>query len=105
MANDRQELRLKKDPLHLMNNKCSTEGEAALGCSGEANAQLITEGWQKRYVADQRMAKEAVETYSAMGYEVRLESLQTDQIAEACMGCKTMLDQFSVIYTRKNLDK
>ncbi|NWG02919.1 MAG: hypothetical protein HXY44_08700 [Syntrophaceae bacterium] len=38
--------------------------------------QLEKEGWLRQFVADETLAKDAVEIYNLLGYEVHLQSLQ-----------------------------
>jgi len=72
-----------------------------LGCALPEDASLLKQGWEKRFMADSRMAREAVETYGALGYEVKLEPLNEAAMKDECSGCKAILRQFSVVYTRK----
>jgi len=72
-----------------------------IGCALPADASLLEQGWEKRFMADSRMAREAVETYGALGYEVKLEPLSEDAMRDECSGCKAILRQFSIVYTRK----
>ncbi|MCG8607933.1 hypothetical protein MJD09_23475 [bacterium] len=71
------------------------------GCAAPPNPKLIAEGWERRFVADARMALDAKETYLQLGYEVKLESLATSYLKDECSGCHILLKDFSVVYTRK----
>ena len=53
------------------------------------------------FVADQRMAKDAFESYTQLGYEVQLEPLGESALQDECSECHLILRQFSVVYTRK----
>ncbi len=84
---------------------CHENTGEILGCTLPADSELVAEGWQRRFLADSRMVQEAVETYGELGYEVRLEPFNEDGLKEECSGCKALLRQFSVVYTRKKNTK
>ncbi len=90
-----------KEPLHMLNQQCAKNSGSALGCALPADSTLSAQGWEKRFLADARMAKEAVQTYSELGYEVRLEPLREDEMKDECSGCKSLLKHFKTVYTRK----
>lgn len=71
------------------------------GCSLPGDAHLLEQGWQKRFLADPRMARDAEDSYKELGYEVRLEPLDEAALKEECSGCLALLRQFRVVYTRK----
>ncbi len=70
------------------------------GCT-QSDESLVAEGWERRYLADPRMAREAEENYSILGYEVKLQPLETAGIPEQCEGCSAVLQKFVVVYTKK----
>jgi hypothetical protein len=72
-----------------------------LGCTLPPDAKMTAEGWERRFIADARMARDAVDTYTQLGYEVRLEPIDTDGLKDECSGCKALFKQFSAVYTRK----
>lgn len=72
-----------------------------MGCVTPPDPDLLARGWERRFIADARMAREAEESYRALGFEVRLEPLRTDDMNDACRGCEALLQQFKVVYTRK----
>ncbi|MCC7431219.1 hypothetical protein IT568_10275 [bacterium] len=86
--------------MNEVEKKCSAFS-ISTGCKTPPNQKLIAEGWELRYLADARMCREAVDTYTQLGYEVVLEAFQTDLLREECSGCKSSLEQFKVVYTRK----
>lgn len=62
--------------------------------------KLISEGWQKRFIADEPRLSEALELYESLGLEVRLEPVDLE--SEDCTEC--MMDKpekYKVIYTRE----
>jgi hypothetical protein len=63
---------------------------------------LVAEGWERRFTADVQRTQEAVELYTQLGYEVRAESLQLEQLTGECEGCRSsVVLEFKTIYTRK----
>lgn len=72
-----------------------------LGCTLPPDPKLLAKGWERRFIADPRMAREAVDSYGELGYEVRLEPISLDGLKDECSGCKAMLQRFSAVYTRK----
>ncbi len=87
--------------LNLISEQCKIEHEGFWGCTLPPDAKLIAEGWERRFIADERMARDAIATYSELGYEVRLEAVNTGSLPEECGGCKSRFAQFSAVYTRK----
>jgi hypothetical protein len=92
-----------KSPGQLIevDDACRSSASTFGGCSAPPNPKLIAEGWERRFVADARMAREAKDTYAQLGYEVKLESLVTSYLKEECTGCHILLKDFSVVYTRR----
>jgi hypothetical protein len=63
---------------------------------------LVADGWERRFIADSQRAAEAIELYTELGYEVRVESLRPEDIRDECEGCRSQAAlQFKTIYTRK----
>lgn len=63
---------------------------------------LEAEGWQRRYLADEHRAQEAVELYTSLGYEVRSEKLVPSHFGPQCEECALVVCRsYVVIYTRK----
>lgn len=84
-----------------MNDACTAVDKDNFACVTPPDAKLIADGWQRRFVADPARAQEALEMYSTMGYEVRLELVDTEELREECSGCLAILKQLRVVYTRK----
>ncbi len=64
---------------------------------------LEAAGWQRRYLADAERAREAVELYSSLGYEVRAEQLEPEDFGPQCGECSlTVCRSYVLIYTRKH---
>ena len=62
---------------------------------------LAAEGWERRFTADAARAKEAVELYTQLGYEVRAECARTAGQKDECDECYTASSEFMTIYTRR----
>ncbi len=82
-------------------NKSISDKIDFLGCSLPPDPRLTAQGWERRYIADKRMAKEALDTYGELGYEVRLEPISTDGLKDECEGCLALLRHFKMVYTRR----
>ncbi|MFQ5614107.1 MAG: hypothetical protein ACE5H9_18455 [Anaerolineae bacterium] len=68
----------------------------------EPDPALVAEGWERRFIGDARQVKEAMELYAELGYEVRAEPVQAEEMGEDCDDCQLLiLLQFKTIYTRK----
>jgi hypothetical protein len=67
-----------------------------------ANPKLTEAGWVRRYLADPIRAREAVELYSNLGYEVLAEKLTPDDFGPNCDGCPSVVcASYVMIHTRK----
>lgn len=72
--------------------------EAQLG----ANSDLEAQGWERRFITDGLRAREMVDLYSELGYEVHLEPLEQREFSEECEDCALVaLLKFATLYTRK----
>jgi hypothetical protein len=62
----------------------------------------IAEGWERRFIADAQRAKEVIELYTELGYEVCADPVQPKDVGEDCEDCQLLAAlQFKIIYTRK----
>lgn len=62
----------------------------------------IAAGWQHRFVTDSTRAREAMDLYEELGYEVCADSIQPQALDEGCSDCWLLTQlQFVMIYTRK----
>ena len=57
--------------------------------------------WEWRGNADERRAREMTDTYEELGFEVKIEPLDLNQLSEGCFGCKDVLNDFGAVYVRK----
>ena len=64
--------------------------------------KLVAEGWERRFIADQKRAEETMELYRQLGFEVCAKPVEADQLGTDCDDCQVvMLLNFTTIYTRK----
>ncbi len=84
-------------------NNCPSRNSDFLGCTAPPDPALIENGWELRFIADARMAREAVHNYGELGFEVKLEPLAVKELRDECSACKSMLEQFRAVYTRKRI--
>jgi hypothetical protein len=68
----------------------------------DGDPALLAEGWERRFMTDGARAREAVELYASLGYEVRAEPVRREDVADDCEDCQlVMLLKFATIYTRR----
>jgi len=68
----------------------------------EADPQLVAEGWERRFTADEQRAREVMELYSRLGYEVRAEPVRAEELHDDCQDCQSVVAiHFRTIYTRQ----
>jgi len=67
-----------------------------------ADPALVADGWERRFVTDGRRAREVIDLYKELGYEVRAEPVRAEELENDCEDCQLIvLMQFKTIYTRK----
>lgn len=67
----------------------------------QPDSALVAEGWERRFTADEQRAKEAVELYTQLGYEVRAKPVRPEELHDDCQDCRTVVSfHFWAIYTR-----
>lgn len=68
----------------------------------EPNPELVAQGWERRFMADRVRAKESIELYESMGYEVLAEPVLPEELRDECSDCKVVVYfSFVNIYIRK----
>lgn len=73
--------------------------------------ELVSQGWEKRFLADEPRLSEMKELYESIGFEVLLEPLPPKEELSGCAesGCTACLDldpaRYRTIYTRVKSDK
>lgn len=64
--------------------------------------RLIADGWERRQLADPNRAKEAIELYESLGFEVFAKTLEDSDFGEDCKTCAVAGCQgYVMIYTRR----
>lgn len=77
-------------------------GRFLSGAQLQPDSSLIAQGWERRFTADEHRAKEAMELYARLGFEVRVEPVLPEELQDDCQDCKTLVSfYFQTIYTRK----
>ena len=63
---------------------------------------LIAAGWERRQLADPNRAKEAIDLYESLGFEVLAKELKDSDFGEDCKTCAVVGCQgYVMIYTRR----
>jgi hypothetical protein len=64
--------------------------------------KLEREGWARQFTADEPRLSEAVEEYQKLGFEVRLEPIDPEDLKGECASCLMAAgDRYKMIYTRR----
>lgn len=67
----------------------------------KADPALVAEGWVRRHVVDPDRARESVELYRSMGYEVTVRPLIPEDFGPMCKECASAICRSLVlVYTR-----
>ena len=65
-------------------------------------AELKKAGWVERSTIDESRLNEIVKEYESLGFEVRLEPLNLDELDKGCQKCyKNNSGRFKTVYVRK----
>ena len=65
-------------------------------------AELAKKGWLKRTTIDEPKLSEIVDEYKSLGFEVRLEPVNLDDLDEKCRRCYgNKSDKIKTVYVRK----
>ena len=68
----------------------------------EGDPGRIADGWERRFIADAQRAKEAMELYERLGFEVCADPVKAEEVGDDCGDCQLLAAlQFKVIYTRR----
>jgi len=69
---------------------------------GLKEKELEKRGWVKQTTIGEPRLSEIVELYKSLGYEVRLESVELDELDEECRRCyESEVDEVKTVYVRK----
>jgi hypothetical protein len=67
----------------------------------EHHPELIAQGFERRFTADESRTKEVVELYTQLGHEVRTVPVSAEELDDNCQGCRSVASvNFHTIYTR-----
>lgn len=67
-----------------------------------ADPALVAAGWVARFLTDGGRAKEAMQIYADLGFEVRTQPLAPDHVGPLCAECQvTACSLYAMIYTRR----
>ena len=91
-----------KQEFHSVDRSCESASGDFIGCTLPPDPKLEAEGWELRFIADTRMARDAVDTYHEVGYEVKLVALKADDLKDECSGCKAIFQQFKALIQERN---
>ncbi len=70
--------------------------------SVQPDPELLAGGWERRQLADPDRAKEAIELYESLGFEVLAKELTEEDFGDACKTCAIAgCNGYVMIYTRK----
>lgn len=61
---------------------------------------LKQDGWTRRFIVAPARLEEFVSLYERLGYEVRLEPPEPEELRDECTGCLAATLLFRTVYTR-----
>lgn len=88
----------------LNNTKLPILGQKDVSTSSACSTEdktLLKDGWERRFIADERMARESEAMYLDLGYEVKRVPFDSSSMPDNCNGCEIVVKKFYVLYTRK----
>lgn len=66
-----------------------------------ADPARVAAGWERRFVTDASRAREAMDLYEELGYEVCADPVQAESLQDECRDCWLVTQlRFVTIYTR-----
>lgn len=81
-------------------SRSETEATAWPIDHSQRDADLAHKGWIRRFIVAPPRIEEVVDLYENAGYEVRLEPIADEEVAEECHGCE-LAKLARVVYTRR----
>lgn len=64
--------------------------------------ELVAEGWERRFIADEKRAAEATTLYQQLGFEVCARPVRPEELGDDCEDCQLLVRlKFTTIYTRR----
>ncbi len=109
---DKQMAEEDETKFHRGQENCPPENLAAPDARGQilispeiefpADPTLVAEGWQRRFMADPARIEESTRLYAELGFDVRAEAIDPDELSELCGDCRLATCRaYVTIYTRK----
>jgi hypothetical protein len=75
--------------------------EASTLVSIQDDPPIDADGWVRRHLADPVRARESVELYESLGFEVMSRRLQPDDLGPECQACAaSVCSSYVLIFTR-----
>ena len=89
--------------LEALGSIVQQEARRVLSESGLApDPTRLADGWERRFIADGQRAREMMELYRQLGFEVCADPVTPEQVGDDCADCRLlMLLEFQTIYTRR----
>lgn len=82
------------------------EEPADLSLNSMPDPKLEAAGWEKRFIADPMRAREAIQLYTELGFEVLAEPVNEAELDSECADCKLVVSRlFVTIYTRRPIQE
>ena len=70
--------------------------------TGQQHLDLEAAGWERRFEANDTRARELVDLYSELGFEVTTCSIEPEEIGPECAGCAVVAcQQYVAVYTKR----
>lgn len=62
----------------------------------------LAAGWERRFVIERERSADLVRLYAVAGYEVAVDAIPAEALADDCDGCRVvLLREYVSIYTRR----
>jgi hypothetical protein len=79
----------------------ANRNEASDVASIHDDPTIDADGWVRRHLADPVRARESIELYESLGFEVMSRRLQPDDLGPECQACAaSVCSSYVLIYTR-----
>ena len=70
--------------------------------TSQQHLELEAAGWERRFEANEARARELVDLYSELGFEVTTCSIEPEEIGPECAGCAVVAcQQYVAVYTKR----
>ena len=102
MADEKDDFRINDDEKCIQEVAVDSHISLLPTLDFEPDADLVAQGWERRFMADPIRAREAHRMYTELGFEVHLESVKPTELSELCGDCRlATCHAYLTIYTRK----